>query len=163
VAVVLIAASGAFIAFGRGIWYPLLLQIRGPRSVADVLAKFGPDARARLKPHFQRAGVAYPPKELAILGFKAEKRVALWARNGGEWRFIRDYPVLAASGHAGPKLREGDQQVPEGVYRIHGSSPTPRSTSEEWKRRCGCLSSARCSTASTMSRKATARTTSCAA
>lgn len=123
VAVLLIAASGAFIAFGRGIWYPLLLQIRGPRSVADVLHKYGAEARARLEPHFQRAGVTYPPKELAILGFKNEKRVAIWARSSGEWRFIRNYPVLAASGHAGPKLREGDRQVPEGVYRIAHLNP----------------------------------------
>ena len=38
VALLLLMASGAFIAFGRGLWYPLLLQIRGPRTVADVVA-----------------------------------------------------------------------------------------------------------------------------
>ena len=126
VAVVLIAAGGAFLAFGRGVWYPLLLQIRGPRTVADVVAKYGPSARARLKPHFQRAGVAYPPKEIAILGFKDEKRVAFWARGDSRWRFIRDYPVLAASGHAGPKLREGDRQVPEGEYGVEALNPNSR-------------------------------------
>lgn len=123
VTVIVLAVSGAFVVFGRGIWYPLLLQIRGPRSVADVLAKYGPAARTRLAPHFRRAGVSYPPKEIAILGFKEEKRVAIWARSGTEWRFIRDYPILAASGHAGPKLREGDSQVPEGVYRIAHLNP----------------------------------------
>ncbi|HYR27130.1 MAG TPA: L,D-transpeptidase family protein [Thermoanaerobaculia bacterium] len=123
VAVLIVAAGGAFLAFGRGIWYPLLLQVRGARSVADAVAKYGPDARARLGPHFRRAGVVYPPKEIAILGFKEEKRVAIWARDGARWRFIRDYPVLAASGHAGPKLREGDRQVPEGVYRIAHLNP----------------------------------------
>ena len=117
------AASGAFIVYGRGIWYPLLLQIRGPRSVADVVAKYGPAARARLKPHFVKARVAYPPKEITFLVFKEERRVALWARDAGQWRFIRDYPILAASGVAGPKLREGDRQVPEGVYRIEHLNP----------------------------------------
>ena len=123
VLVLLVVASGAFVIYGRSLWYPLLLQIRGPRSVADVLVKYGPAARSRLTPHFKRAGVAYPPKELAILGFKEEKRVAIWARDSGQWRFIRDYPILAASGQAGPKLREGDQQVPEGVYRIAHLNP----------------------------------------
>ncbi|HWW59926.1 MAG TPA: L,D-transpeptidase family protein [Thermoanaerobaculia bacterium] len=94
-------------------------RARGPRSVADVLAKYGPGARARLKPFFTRAKVQYPPKRLALLVFKDEKRVAVWA----DGRFIRAYPVLAASGHAGPKLREGDSQVPEGLYRISGLNP----------------------------------------
>lgn len=114
---------GAFVSYGRGIWFPLLLQIRGERSVADVLARFGPAARSRLAPHFRRAGVAYPPKRIALLVFKHERRVALWARGDGPWRFIRDYPILAASGHAGPKLREGDYQVPEGVYRLEWLNP----------------------------------------
>lgn len=116
--------AGAFFVYGRGLWYPLLLRITGPRTVADVVARYGPDARARLKPHFARARVAYPPKDIALLVFKRERRLALWARSdGGRWRFIRDYPVLAASGHAGPKLREGDSQVPEGLYRIEHLNP----------------------------------------
>jgi hypothetical protein len=123
VALLLIFGGGVFAVYGRGIWYPLYLRIVEPRSVADVLAKYGPAAQKRLAPHFKRAGVAFPPKELALLVFKRERRLALWARSGGEWRFIRDYPVLAASGHAGPKLREGDSQVPEGVYRIELLNP----------------------------------------
>ena len=55
--------------------------------------------------------------------FKNERRVAVWARSGTSWRFIRNYPILAASGHAGPKLRQGDLQVPEGVYRIEHLNP----------------------------------------
>ena len=31
---------------------------------------------------------------------------------------IFSYPVLGQSGELGPKLREGDRQVPEGFYRI---------------------------------------------
>jgi hypothetical protein len=119
----LLIGGGAVYVFGRGRWYPLLMQIRGPRTVADVVERYGPAARARLRPHLTRAGVAYPPKEIAILVFKRERRVAVWARNGGAWRFVRDYPVFAASGHAGPKLREGDRQVPEGVYRIEHLNP----------------------------------------
>jgi L,D-transpeptidase catalytic domain len=111
--VVAAAGAGAF----------MLLRINRPRTVADVVAKYGRDARERLHPHFQRAGVAYPPKELALLVFKKERRVTVWGRGDRGWRFIRDYPILAASGHAGPKLREGDRQVPEGVYRIEHLNP----------------------------------------
>jgi len=120
VAAVLVLAAGAFVVFGRGVWYPLLLQIRGGApSLAGVVAKYGPAARARLKPHFARAGVAYPPKKIALLVFKRERRLSLWA----DGKFIRAYPVLAASGHAGPKLRQGDYQVPEGLYRIEFLNP----------------------------------------
>lgn len=119
----MIAALTAFVAFGRGIWYPLLLQVTGTRTVADVVAKYGPAARGRLKPHFDKAGVKWPPSEIAFLVLKNERRVAVWARSGTSWRFIRNYPILAASGHAGPKLRQGDAQVPEGVYRIEHLNP----------------------------------------
>lgn len=94
-----------------------------PRTIADVVAKYGPDARRRLAPHFKRAGVSYPPRDIALLVFKQERRVALWARSGGAWRYVRAYPIFAASGHAGPKLRQGDSQVPEGVYRIEHLNP----------------------------------------
>ena len=119
----MIAALTAFVAFGRGVWYPLLLQVMGTRTVADVVAKYGPAARARLQPHFSKAGVKWPPREIAFIVLKKERRVAVWARSGTSWRFIRNYPILAASGHAGPKLRQGDLQVPEGVYRIEHLNP----------------------------------------
>ena len=113
----------ALVAVGAYFAGPMLLQIVRPRTVDDVVAKFGPAARARLAPHFRRIGVAYPPKEIAILVLKNERRVAIWVRGNAGWRFLRNYPILAASGHAGPKLREGDYQVPEGVYRIAHLNP----------------------------------------
>ena len=117
--------GGLFYVYGRGMWYPLLLRVTGTRTVADVVARYGPDARKRMAPHFARAGVTYPPKQIALLVFKRENRLAVWARSGTStpWRFVRHYPVLAASGHAGPKLRQGDYQVPEGVYRIEHLNP----------------------------------------
>ena len=116
IAVVLVAAT---LVVGRH----YMLRDAPPRTVADVVAAYGPAARGRIRPFFAKASVAYPPKEIAILVLKDERRVALWARSQTEWRFIRNYPILAASGHAGPKLREGDRQVPEGVYRIEHLNP----------------------------------------
>src|SRR5262245_2222477 len=96
VAVIAAIALYVFIAHGRGIWMPLWLRIVGERSVAEVLKKYGPAARARLKPHFDRARIAYPPKEVSVLVFKRERRMAIWASDGKRWAFIRDYPILAA-------------------------------------------------------------------
>ena len=51
------------------------------------------------------------------------KRKRRYARDSGEFRLIRDYYILAAGGEAGPKLRQGDRQVPEGIYRITELNP----------------------------------------
>lgn len=92
---------------------------RGGYSVEDRLQQFGESARGRLAPHFEAAGLPYPGRRVALLAFKDSDRLELQAQNAaGQWRRVRDYPVLAASGRLGPKLREGDLQVPEGFYRV---------------------------------------------
>jgi len=70
--------------------------------------------------------VGYPPVRAALLAFKQERALELWADDGDGWRYIRFYPILGASGGPGPKLREGDGQVPEGVYHILGLNPNSR-------------------------------------
>lgn len=94
-----------------------------PRDLAAALRLYGSGGRARLAPHFAKAHVAWPPRRVALLAFKRERRLAVWAGDATSWHFIRSYPILAASGHAGPKLRQGDYQVPEGVYRIEYLNP----------------------------------------
>jgi murein L,D-transpeptidase YafK len=74
-----------------------------------------------LSPLFKKAGIKSGyPDELLILAFKQERVVELLGRKSGDkgYRFIKRYPIRAASGMLGPKLREGDYQVPEGFYRI---------------------------------------------
>lgn len=90
--------------------------------------KFAPAALAQLKPAFQKAGVSYPPEEITLLVFKNERRMELWARSGmsDPWRHIKNYPVLAASGGPGPKLRDMDRQVPEGIYKLEALNPDSR-------------------------------------
>jgi len=103
---------------------PTTNEVVAPKTVADRLTEYGEVARARLKPHFERAKVSYPPKELVFVGLKQEKVLEIYAKQGTNgFKFICAYPVLAASGVAGPKLREGDRQVPEGIYGIEWLNP----------------------------------------
>jgi hypothetical protein len=96
----------------------------GRATVAQRVSEHGGSARARLAPHFEAAGVDYPPADLTFIAIKDQARLEVWgAGPDGAPRFVRDYPVLAASGGAGPKLREGDLQVPEGIYRIDWLNP----------------------------------------
>jgi hypothetical protein len=99
-------------------------RLFGPQARAAALARYGPDARARLAPHFSRAGLAYPPAEVVLVGFKHEKRLEVYAApEADSLRPICSYPILGASGTLGPKLREGDGQVPEGLYRVEALHP----------------------------------------
>ncbi|MBR6022140.1 MAG: hypothetical protein IK066_06950 [Kiritimatiellae bacterium] len=57
---------------------------------------------------------------LDILVFKHERRVEVRAPG---WDALLSYSMTAFSGTLGPKLREGDRQIPEGVYGIEYLHP----------------------------------------
>ncbi len=40
-----------------------------------------------------------------------------------EPQYLKTYPILGTSGTLGPKLAEGDEQIPEGLYRIESLNP----------------------------------------
>ena len=122
----LVLGGLAFWRHGRAVWVPIYLELIGKRTVADVLVEYGPVAGARLRDRFRVAGVSFPPGEIALVGLKEERLLELWARTNGHWVRVHRYEVLAASGQLGPKLREGDRQVPEGVYGIEGLNPNSR-------------------------------------
>jgi hypothetical protein len=91
-----------------------------------VIERLGPRVRPRWEALFRAARLSYPPAELALLAFKRERRLEVWARDGGAWARIDAIAILAASGGAGPKLRQGDLQVPEGLYRLIAFNPNSR-------------------------------------
>lgn len=105
----------------------LAAALLAPATVASRVAEYGPAARTRLAPAFARAGVAYPPRAVTLVGLKDEARLEVYAgpRRGAQ-AFVTSYPILAASGGPGPKLREGDGQVPEGLYGIESLNPNSR-------------------------------------
>jgi hypothetical protein len=88
------------------------------------VAEFGEIVRARLAPKFEAAGVKYPPARATFIGIKQTREIEIYAAGAdGPMTFVCSYPVLAASGVLGPKLREGDRQVPEGIYGIRELNP----------------------------------------
>lgn len=96
----------------------------GPHTVQSRVAQYGEAVRNRLMPDFDRAQVSYPPRRMVLVGLKHEKRLEVWvAGDQTPLRLLKTYPILGASGKLGPKLREGDRQVPEGFYRIESLNP----------------------------------------
>lgn len=120
---------GSFYAFGRPYWVPTLRKLEGKQTVRSVLDHYGHSASTRLAPYFKAAGVSFPPKRVTLLALKQERKLEVWAQGDAvglspaPFVFIRDYDIRKASGSAGPKLREGDRQVPEGLYEIEGLNP----------------------------------------
>jgi len=114
---------------GAAVWFlRQLLRTPGlppkPRTVEQVREALRPVMEPRLRERFERAGVDFPPERLVLVGLKGEKMLEVYgAGRDGVVRLVTSYPILGASGAAGPKLREGDKQVPEGFYRIELLNP----------------------------------------
>lgn len=93
-------------------------------AIRQVLAEYAPITHDELRPYFESAKIHFPPKHLALLAFKEERRIELWANDDKhDWRIIKHYPLTAFSGRLGPKLRYHDDQIPEGIYRITALNP----------------------------------------
>ena len=74
---------------------------------------------------FRNLGLAYPPAEILVRVFKAEKELEVWATApDGRLKLVHTMAVCASSGVLGPKRRQGDLQVPEGFYHIDRFNPT---------------------------------------
>jgi murein L,D-transpeptidase YafK len=97
--------------FGRSIWHPVVVKYMGGRSNSEVV-----DAIRTKKKYLS----SFPSgKQLTILAYKSDKVLDVFYDN----TWVMHVPILAASGGIGPKIKEGDRQVPEGIYTIDVLNP----------------------------------------
>ncbi|MBX7117129.1 MAG: L,D-transpeptidase family protein [Myxococcaceae bacterium] len=102
----------------------LLTALSFTAHAEDRVAKARERSLQRVKDAFASAGVTYPPQELHLRAFKKEKVIEVWAGKRGEpLHHVKDFLVCAASGELGPKRKQGDFQVPEGLYEISRFNP----------------------------------------
>lgn len=99
-------------------------SLPGPERAAAAAARVLPLLEPVLAERQLRPG-----DPVFLRAYKEERRLELWMRPRGERRFVlfRSYPIAAASGKLGPKLAEGDRQVPEGFYFFSRSGLKPDS------------------------------------
>ena len=101
-----------------------LQHIRGMKTISDRVAQYGDTVKARLVPAFDQIGAPYPPKKMTLIGLKAEEKLQVWVSGTDKkWKHLKTYPILGMSGELGPKLKEGDMQVPEGIYGLESLNP----------------------------------------
>lgn len=66
---------------------------------------------------------------MLIRTFKKEAEFEIWKMRGdGKYVLVKTFPMCRWSGQLGPKVREGDRQVPEGFYSITPGQMNPNSS-----------------------------------
>lgn len=104
--------------------YGMAPKLNWDKAVDNAIMKYGLRTEPELIRFFNKSKVSYPPKNVALLAFKKERKIELWAKNDKEsWQYIHTYPLTASSGRLGPKLKEQDGQIPEGLYRLITFNP----------------------------------------
>jgi hypothetical protein len=99
-------------------------KLNWDNAIEKAVKRYGLRVEPQLISFFNKAGVSYPPKEIAILAFKSERKVELWAKNENQsWQHIHNYSLTGFSGRLGPKLKENDKQIPEGIYKLVNFNP----------------------------------------
>lgn len=121
----LLSAAAVLVYFynksGRhGSAYP---RPNGHETVATIQQKFDTIVWNRLAGDLKTSGFENFPENISLLIFKEEQILELYGRQEEKWRLIKIYPFTAFSGKLGPKLKEGDRQIPEGIYRIEYLNP----------------------------------------
>jgi murein L,D-transpeptidase YafK len=78
-----------------------------------------------LKQNFSKQNLDYNGFHLFIRAFKNEKMLEVWIREKDKETFtlLNTYEFCSSSGGLGPKRKEGDLQIPEGIYHINHFNP----------------------------------------
>lgn len=102
---------------------PIIHKVTPKKTQMEVEAHLKEPVRARLLPSLRAAGFSDFPSELYYVAFKEEKKLEVYGRREDRWQHIKSYPFTATSGQLGPKLKEGDKQIPEGIYQVEYLNP----------------------------------------
>jgi len=107
--------------------FAVLLLVFGGTALAESRAE---QAAKRVKPVLVAALAEKKldyGKPVFIRIFKAEKVLEIWVAKNDRYIFFQTYPICTYSGRLGPKIREGDNQAPEGFYRVGLNQLNPHS------------------------------------
>jgi len=63
------------------------------------------------------------PKEIMLVAFKEEQNLQVYAKTETGAKLIKNYQFHGFSGQLGPKLKQGDFQIPEGIYKVEFLNP----------------------------------------
>ena len=103
---------------------PILNKAKGKETIESRILKIEKDAWGRLEEAMSKAGFKEDyPKQIILAAFKEEQILQVYANDYQGIQLIKEYPFTATSGTLGPKLKEGDKQIPEGIYNVQYLNP----------------------------------------
>jgi len=78
-----------------------------------------------VKTYFKKSNFQYEGFHVFMRAFKKEELLEIWVKekNKSTYALLTTYAFCASSGTPGPKRREGDLQIPEGIYHIVHFNP----------------------------------------
>lgn len=120
--VFIIVVSGIYL-LGGAIWKPMYHKVVENKTLEQAIDEIRPSNQEVIESYVHNAGLTEMPDNLTLLAFKEEKKLEVWSYHNNEYKHLHTYDILASSGKAGPKLKEGDRQIPEGLYEIIGFNP----------------------------------------
>jgi len=133
-----------FYIYGKNIWYPYyktysyhdtIIPYNEPNTtITKEACKECPkcsqeenlSSTQKLHRYLADANFLIYPKNLTLIGLKHERRLEVWSKKDGKNIHLVDYPFTAFSGILGPKFKEGDKQIPEGIYGISYLNPNSK-------------------------------------
>ncbi len=92
-------------------------------TVDSIVSKIESTVTQRLDTYLARENLDSLPSQILLVAYKKEKSLELRYKSNEKWKRFKEYPLTAFSGKIGPKLREGDRQIPEGAYKIDYLNP----------------------------------------
>ena len=100
----------------------LYSQIPSSARSREVIRRMKPVLQKELAKDSLKFGLIF------IRIFKESSELELWVKNNDKYKLFKTYKICYFSGKPGPKLRQGDNQSPEGFYYVKPSQLNPNST-----------------------------------
>jgi len=98
-------------------------EIVKKESISSILEKVEAHVFANFETILSNFGINKYPAKLLLLAFKSEQILEIYAIVNDATILIESYPFTGFSGTIGPKLKNGDKQIPEGIYSVEYLNP----------------------------------------
>jgi murein L,D-transpeptidase YafK len=112
-----------FYIYGRSIWSPIKNKILAKKSIAEVNANLSIRHHDFWQKILKEKELIDKTFILYLIALKNERQLEVWAKTPNRGTQLNSFPFTGYSGQLGPKLREGDGQIPEGIYKVNSLNP----------------------------------------
>jgi len=103
---------------------PVINKFKEKETIGSIVEKIQNDVWGRLEKNLNLAGYKMDyPDNIILVAFKEEQKLQVYSDDNNGIKLIKEYPFTAFSGKLGPKLKEGDKQIPEGIYKVEYLNP----------------------------------------